>query len=96
MFIKFIAYENDTGVKFIAGDYDTGEQLSPVSLTLVIKGSLRDFRLHVFSWTSVPLAPLGLFQIFPKILGDLYEWMFTTGVNNTSDKLFTGVNDNGD
>jgi hypothetical protein len=53
MFIKFItaiiADENDTGVKFIAGDYDTGEQLSPVSLTLVIKGSLRDFRLHVFS-----------------------------------------------
>jgi hypothetical protein len=53
MFIKFIAAivagENGTGVKFIAGDYDTGEHLSPVSLTLVIKGSLRDFRLHVFS-----------------------------------------------
>ncbi len=37
--------------------------------------------------------PLGPFQIFSKIREDIGEWMFVTGINYTSDKLFTGVNE---
>ncbi len=39
---------------------------------------------------------LGPFQTFTKILGDILEWMFITGVNDTGNNLFTGVNNTGD
>jgi hypothetical protein len=35
-------------------------------------------------------------QCPPKICGDIRELMFITGVNDTSDKLFSGVNDTGE
>ena len=41
-------------------------------------------------------TPLGPFQIFSKIHEDILEWIFITGVKDTSDKLFTGVTDIGD
>ncbi len=44
-----------------------------------------------------PLSiPLGMFWIFMKIRGDIREWMFITVVNNTGDKLFSGVNNTGE
>ncbi len=30
--------------------------------------------------------PLGPFQIFSKIRGDIHEWMFTSGVDDTGEK----------
>ncbi len=42
---------------------------------------------------SIPLWP---FRIFSKIRGVIHEPMFITGVYDTGDKLFTGVNDIGD
>ncbi len=39
---------------------------------------------------------IGAFPIFLKICPDIHEWMFITIVNDTSDKLFTGVNDTGE
>jgi hypothetical protein len=39
-----------------------------------------------------PSIPLGPFQIFSKIRGDIRELMFITGVVDTSDKLFSSVN----
>jgi hypothetical protein len=56
-----------------------------------------DFRF--FSWIIVPRAPsipMGPFRIFSKIHGDIREWMFITGVNDTGDKVYIGVNDTGD
>ncbi len=38
---------------------------------------------------------LGLFQFFLKFRGGIRVRMFITGVNDTCDKLFTGVNDKG-
>ncbi len=53
-----------------------------------IKGSLtRDFRLQVFSWISVPQAPK--YSIF----FENSRRMLIAGVNDTAEKLFTGVND---
>jgi hypothetical protein len=51
-----------------------------------LKGSLtRDF-FHK-SVSPAPLSiPLGPFQIFSKIRGDICEWMFISGVNDTSEK----------
>ncbi len=43
-----------------------------------------------------PSIPLGPFRIFSKILGDIREWIIITGVNHTSDKLFSGVNETGE
>jgi hypothetical protein len=52
-----------------------------------------------FSLISVPQAPeysIGaVSNFFSKILGDIRESIFITGVNDTGDKLFTGVNDSG-
>jgi hypothetical protein len=66
----------------------------------MFKGSLtRDFRLHFFheSVSPGPLSiPLGPFQIFMTIRGDIHNFVFTTGVVDTGDKLFTVVNDKGD
>jgi hypothetical protein len=44
---------------------------------------------------------LGPFRIFPKIRGDIHEWMFITYVNDSgnkpfTEKIFTGVVDTGD
>ena len=41
-------------------------------------------------------TPLGPFRIFSKIREDILEWMFITGVNDTGDKLFTGVKNPGE
>jgi hypothetical protein len=44
-----------------------------------------------------PLStPLGPFQIFIKIRGDIPSFVFIVGINDTGDKVFTGVNDTGD
>ncbi len=66
-----------------------------------IKGSLtRDFRSQFFFHESVSprpqSIPLGPFWIFSKIRGDIHEFMFITGVNDTDVKLFSGVNDTGE
>ncbi len=66
-----------------------------------VKGSLtRDFRSQFFFHESVssrpPSIPVGPFWIFSKIRGDVRELMFITGVNDTGEKLFSGVNDTGD
>jgi hypothetical protein len=63
-----------------------------------IKGSLiRDFRLQVVVHESVSPGPLsiqeGPLQIFTKIQGDIRNFVFFAGVNNTGDKLFACVND---
>jgi len=42
---------------------------------------------------SIPLEP---FQFFMKIRGNILEWIFITDVNDTGDKLFTGVHNTGD
>jgi hypothetical protein len=63
-----------------------------------LKGSLtRYFRLQVFFMNQCPPGPQvfhwSLFEIFAEICGDFRELMFITGVNDTGDKLFSGVND---
>jgi len=55
-----------------------------------------DFRF--FSWISVPQAPkysIGAILNFFKICGDIRELLFIPVVNDTGDKLFSGVNDTG-
>ncbi len=42
---------------------------------------------------SIQLEPFG---IFSKIRGDIRELMFITVVNDTDDKLLSGVNDTGE
>ncbi len=42
---------------------------------------------------SITLEP---FWIFLKIRGDIREFMFITGDNDTGNKLFSGVNDTGE
>ncbi len=39
-----------------------------------------------------PSIPMGPF----KIRGDIREWIFIAGVNDTGDQLFSGVNDTGE
>jgi hypothetical protein len=39
---------------------------------------------------------LGLFQIFTKICGDIHNFVFIAGINDTGDKLFTSVNSTND
>ncbi len=56
-----------------------------------------DFRFfHESVSPRPPSIPLGPFWIFLKIRGDIREWIFIVGVNDTGDKLFSGVNDTGD
>jgi hypothetical protein len=59
----------------------------------------RDFLLLFFFHESVspkPLSiPLGPFQIFSKILGDIRSSRLTTGINDTGGKFATGINDTG-
>ncbi len=43
-----------------------------------------------------PLSILALGAIFTKIRGDIRNFVFIAGVNDTGDKLFTGVNDTSD
>jgi hypothetical protein len=49
------------------------------------------------SVSSGPMSiPLGPFQIFSKIRGDIHNFVFIAGVNDTGDKLVIGVNSTGD
>ncbi len=58
-----------------------------ILLTLILKGSLtRDFRLQVFFINGPLSIPLGPFRIFSKIRGDIREWIFMSGVNDTGEK----------
>jgi hypothetical protein len=41
-----------------------------------------------------PLYPLGPFQIFPKIRGDICKSRCTTGMNDTGDKFADSINNN--
>ncbi len=73
---------------------------SPASSALLpLKGSLtRDFRAQVFFMNQCPPCraisiPLGPFWIFSKIRRDIRELMFIAGVNDTGEKLFSGVNE---
>jgi hypothetical protein len=64
---------------------------------LRLKGSLtRDFCLLVFFMIQFPHRPLGipmgLFQMFTKICGDIHNFVFIAGVV----KIFTSVNYTGD
>ncbi len=57
------------------------------------------FDFWFFSWISVPQAPsipLGPFCNFSKIRRDIRKWIFIAFVNDTGDKLFSGVNDTGE
>ena len=62
-------------------------------------GDKREYDTEIFdffSWIIFPQAystPSGPFQIFRQILVDIHDFVFITGVNDTTDKLFTGVND---
>ncbi len=68
---------------------------------MTLKGSLTwDFRLHGFFIESVFPGPLsirlGPFRISLKIRGDIGNSVFIAGIKDTSDKLFTVVNDTGE
>ncbi len=43
----------------------------------------------------LPIIPLGPFQIFSKILGDIRKTSYTTGINNTAGKFATSANNIG-
>ncbi len=60
-----------------------------------IKGSLtQDFRLKIFFYESIsPECPIGAVPIFINIFRDIHNFVCIVNVNNTSDKMFTGVND---
>ncbi len=65
--------------------------------TYSIKGSLtRDFRRQVFFMTQFPPGllriPLRPFKIFTRIRGDIRNFVFIAGINDTGNKLLTGVN----
>ena len=42
------------------------------------------------------IIPLGPFQIFSKIRGDIHSSKLNTGVNDTGGKIVAGINDTGD
>ena len=47
-----------------------------------------DFRFFYESESPRPPSiPLGPFQIFSRIRGDIREWMFVSGVNDTGEKI---------
>jgi hypothetical protein len=57
------------------------------------------FDFRIFSRISFPLPPeylMGSFRIFMKIRGRIRKFVFSAGVNETGNKLFSGVNDTGD
>ena len=67
----------------------------------IFEGSLtRDVRLQVFFINQCPhkppSIPLEPFWIFSKIREDIRELLFITSVNDTGNKLFSGVNDTGE
>jgi hypothetical protein len=67
----------------------------------ILKGvwhEIFDFKFFFHESVSprLPSIPLELFWIFLKILGDICELMFITGVKDTGDKLFSGVNNTGE
>jgi hypothetical protein len=59
----------------------------------------QDFLLLVFCHESVSpqpqSIPIGPFQIFSKILGDIRKSNCTTSINETGGKFATGINDTG-
>jgi hypothetical protein len=59
----------------------------------------QDFLLLDFFHESVypqpQSIPLGPFQIFSKIRGDIGKSRCTTGINDTGGKFATGINDTG-
>jgi hypothetical protein len=64
----------------------------------MLKGTVsRDFLLLVFFRESFSLQPqsipLGPFQIFSKIRGDIRKSRCTTGINDTGGKFATDVKD---
>jgi hypothetical protein len=64
--------------------------------TDILKGTVsRDFLLLIFFRESVSpqpqSVPLGPFQIFSKICGDIRKSRCTTGINDTGGKFATGV-----
>jgi hypothetical protein len=72
------------------------------STLMLLKGGLtRDFRLQVFFKNQCPPGPQvfqwGRFYFFRKF-AEIFanEYSPFTGVNDTADKLFGGVNDTGD
>ncbi len=59
---------------------------------------MRFFLLQVFPWIIFPQAPknnIRVIQIFSKIHGDIRKWRCTTGINDTSGKFGTSINDTG-
>ncbi len=65
-----------------------------------LKGTVsRDFLLLVFFMNQFPpkplSIPLGPFQIFSNIRGDIRSSRLTTGINNNGGKFATGINDDG-
>jgi hypothetical protein len=58
-------------------------------------GDKREYDTEIFdffSWIIFPQAysnPSGPFQIFRQILVDIHDFVFITGVNDTTDKLVT-------
>jgi hypothetical protein len=82
--------------EIFAGVVVTGDKLSPVSWTPVIKGSMTPrFSTSGFfheSFSPVLMSnPSEPFQIFIQILVDIHGFVFITSVNDTTDKLFTGA-----
>jgi hypothetical protein len=62
------------------------------TLLFPFKGTVsRDFLLLVFS-PQPQSIPLGPFQIFSKIHGDIHKSRCTTGINDTGGKFASGVN----
>ncbi len=59
-------------------------------LAAALKGvwhEIFDFNFFHKSVSPGPLSiPLGRFRIFSKIRGDIREWMFISGVNDTGEK----------
>jgi len=65
----------------------------------MLKGTVLRFFASGFFHESVSpqpqRIPLGPFQSFPKICGDIRKSRCTTGINDTSGKIASGINDTG-
>ncbi len=62
-----------------------------------LSGNLKGLWHKVFGFFHEPVSswPLGPFQIFTNIRGDIRKFVFIAGVVDNSDKLLPGVNDTG-
>jgi hypothetical protein len=76
-----------------------GLRPKPSHATVPLKGQCHEIFCFWFFYESVSpqpqSIPLGPFQIFSKIRGDIRKSRCTTGVNDTGGKFATGVNDTG-